>query len=77
MDFTCLYACLTMSGHAPNEMTLGGVLPNLEQGISDFLDGVRCNLVALDGPKRDCDCFSASFLHHIFSILTTAHCHVV
>ncbi len=36
----CLYACLTTSGHAPNETTadvLGYFLPDLDQGITELL----------------------------------------
>ncbi len=53
---TCLYACLTMSGHAPNETTdgvLGYFLTDLDQGITELLDSLKCNLVASDGPKHN------------------------
>ncbi len=51
----CLYACLTTTGYAPNEMTdgvLGYFLPDLDQGIIELLDRLRCDLVPLDGPKQ-------------------------
>lgn len=41
---TCLYACLTMSGHASHEMTDGVLrylLPDPEQGITEFLDSLE------------------------------------
>ncbi len=43
----CLYACLTASGHAPKETkygVLGYFLPDLDQGITELLDSLRCNL---------------------------------
>ncbi len=52
----CLYACLTTLGHTPNE-TADGVqgyfLPDLDQGITELLDSLRCNLEASDGPKHN------------------------
>ncbi len=39
-----------------NEMTdsvLGYFLPDLDQGITELLDSLRCNLVASDGPKHN------------------------
>lgn len=42
LALTCMYACLTTSGHAPNEMT-DGVLG----------DSLRCNVVASDGQKHE------------------------
>ncbi|XP_016321016.1 flotillin-2-like [Sinocyclocheilus anshuiensis] len=56
MSSMCLYACLTTSGHAPNETTdgvLGCFLPDLDQGITELLDSLRCNLAASDGPKHN------------------------
>ena len=53
---TCLYACLTTMGHATNEMTdgvLGYFLPDLDQGITELLDSLRCNLAASDGPEHN------------------------
>ncbi len=53
---TCLYACLTMSGHAPNETTdgvLGYFLPDLDQGITELLDSLRGNLAGSDGVKQN------------------------
>lgn len=47
----CLYALLTTSGHALDEMAdgvLGHLLPDLDQGISELLDSLWCFLVALD-----------------------------
>lgn len=37
---TCLYFCMTTSGHAPNERTdgvLGYLLPDLDQDIAELL----------------------------------------
>lgn len=51
-----LCACVTTPGHATNEMTdcvLGYFLPDLDQGITELLDSLRCNLAALDGPKHN------------------------
>lgn len=31
---------------------LGDLVPVLDQGITELLDGLRCNLVALDGPNQ-------------------------
>ena len=39
----CLFALLTTSGHAPDERAdgvLGDLLPDLDQGISEFLDSL-------------------------------------
>lgn len=41
---TCLYACLTVSGCAPNKMM--NLLPDLDQGITALLE-------SLDGPKHN------------------------
>ena len=52
----CLYAYLTISGHAPNETTdgvLGYFLPDLDQSITELLNRLRCNLAAPDGPKHN------------------------
>ncbi len=53
----CLYdACLTTSGHAPNETTggfLGYFLPDLDLGITELLNSLRCNLAVSDGPKHN------------------------
>ncbi|KAI4903310.1 hypothetical protein NFI96_031847 [Prochilodus magdalenae] len=41
--------------HAPNEMTdgvLGDLLPDLDQGITELLDTLKCNLVTSDGPEH-------------------------
>ncbi len=46
-----LYALLTTSRHAPDEMAdgvLGDLLPDLYQGISELLDSLWCYLAALD-----------------------------
>ncbi|KAK3531505.1 hypothetical protein QTP70_023861 [Hemibagrus guttatus] len=43
-------------GHAPNETTDGVLeyfLPDLDQGITELLDSLRCNQVASDGPKAN------------------------
>ena len=48
---TCLYALLTTSGHAPDEIVdgvLGYLLPDLDQGISELLDSLWGYLVAAD-----------------------------
>lgn len=50
-----LYACLTVSGHVPDETTdgiLGDLLPELDQGISELLGILRYRgvLLDLDGP---------------------------
>ncbi len=50
---TCLYALPTTSRHAPDEImdgTLGDLLPDLDQGISELLDNLWCYLVAVDAP---------------------------
>lgn len=53
---TCLYACLTAFGPAPNEMT-GGVLEellsDLDQDINELLDCLRCSQAAPEGPKQE------------------------
>lgn len=48
---TCLYACLTMLRHAPDETT-DGVLQVLEQGITEPQESLRCNLAVAVGPKH-------------------------
>ncbi len=53
---TCLYVCLTTSGHAPNETmdsVLEYLLPDLDQGTTEHLDSLRCNLAASDRPKHN------------------------
>ena len=48
--------CLTMLGHAFNEMTdgvLGYFLPDLDQSITELLNRLMCNLAAPDGPKHN------------------------
>lgn len=43
MAFTCLYAILTMSGHAPAEMAnsaMGALLLDLYQGIIELLESL-------------------------------------
>lgn len=50
---TCLYALPTASKHAPDEImdgTLGDLVPDLDQGISELLDNLCCYLVAVDAP---------------------------
>ncbi|XP_067226565.1 adenosine receptor A1-like [Chanodichthys erythropterus] len=45
----------TMSGHSPNETTDGVLeyfLPVLDQGITELLDSLRCNLAVSDGQKH-------------------------
>ncbi len=45
-----------MPEHAPNETTDGVLayfLPDLDQGIIDLLDSLRCNLAASDEPKHN------------------------
>ncbi len=47
----CLYALLTTSRHALDEMAdgvLGDLLPDLDQGISELLNSLWCYLAALD-----------------------------
>lgn len=44
----CLYACLTKSVHAPNEMMMASRVD-----LFSDLYNLRCNLVASDGLKHD------------------------
>lgn len=55
MPNTCFYMFLTMSEHAPNDMMYGvlGDLSDLNQGITELLDRLRCNMVASDGLKHN------------------------
>ena len=56
MASTCLFALPTTSGHAPDETTdvlLRDLLPDLDQGISQLLDSLWCNVVLVDGTKQD------------------------
>ncbi len=51
-----LECCLSTLGRAPNETTdgvLGYFLPDLDKSITALLDSLRCNLVAMDGPKHN------------------------
>ena len=53
---TCLYALPTMSGHAPDETTdvlLRDLLPDLDQGISQLLDSLWCDVASVDGTRHD------------------------
>ncbi len=53
MDPMCLYAPLTISRHVPDEMANGvlwDLLSDMNQGITELLDNLWCNLVALDAP---------------------------
>ena len=53
---TCLYALPTTSGHAPEEMTdvlLRDLLPDLDQGISQLLDSLWCDVESVDGTRHD------------------------
>lgn len=49
MATTCLFECLAMLGNVPNEMTYWGNPPDLDQGITEFVDSLWCSLVASDG----------------------------
>ncbi len=45
-----------MSRHALNETAdgvLGYFLTDLDQGITELLDSLRCNLAVSDGPKHN------------------------
>lgn len=46
----CLYECLTMWGDSPNGVL--DLFPQLNQGITDLLEGLRCDLEVLIGWKR-------------------------
>ena len=77
MASTCLYACLTTSGHAPNETTdgvLGDLLPDLDQGITELLDSLKCNLAASDGPKHNVPEVFYLFLFLFFSSSLSFSC---
>lgn len=58
MATTCLFECLAMSGNVPNEMTFMGNPPDLDQGINEFVDSLRCSLVASDGLNNVSGVFS-------------------
>lgn len=45
---TGLYACLTISGQAPNETMDGVVLPDFSQGITKPLDNLMSNLAVAE-----------------------------
>ena len=53
---TCLYAVPITSGHAPDEMTdvlLRDLLPDLDQGITQLLVSLWCDMASLDGTSHD------------------------
>lgn len=41
-----------MSGHTPNDGVMVYLLPELDQGIPELLDNLRCNLAASDVRKQ-------------------------
>ncbi|KAI4902945.1 hypothetical protein NFI96_005135 [Prochilodus magdalenae] len=45
-------AAAVVAAGAATEGVLGDLLPYLDQGITELLDSLKCNLVALDGPKQ-------------------------
>lgn len=56
MGPTCRYTCPMKSRYAPNEITggvLGDLLPDLDQGITEPLDGLRYNAATSDGQQNN------------------------
>lgn len=75
-----LYACLTVSGHVPDETTdgiLGDLLPELDQGISELLGILRYRgvLLDLDGPVSGIKSFILQDTTFILSSHEVRCCH--
>lgn len=63
--------CMAPMVHAPNDKragVLGGLIPDLDQGITELLDSLRCNLPASDEWKHN-GSSRRVILHHFIDML--------